>query len=109
MKDLETEPLPAIPLDRLVRLFLSGQTVSRYCGSGDRSEPMNWLHVTWITADIKSDRVATWWGFGSAFINDRIVFEILRHPGQWEIILPNAKHEKSAPQDSAATERTIEK
>jgi hypothetical protein len=82
-------PSSGSPLPRLVGLFLSGQTVSRYCGYGDRGEPMNWLHVTWITADIKSDRAATWWGSGSAFINDRIVFEILRHPEQWEIIQPN--------------------
>ena len=85
----QTTDIPAVDLPRLVRLFLLGQTVSRYCGSGDRGEMMNWLHVTWITADMKSDRAATWWGFGSALINDNIVFEILRHPDQWEIIPPN--------------------
>jgi hypothetical protein len=94
---VQTTSSPAVDLPRLVRLFLSGQAVSRYGGSGDRSEPMHWLHVTWVTADIKSDRAATWWGFGSAFINDRIVFEILRRPEQWEILLPNADVEASVP------------
>ena len=83
---------PAAILPQIVQRLLSGQTVSRYCGSGDRSDITNWLHVTWLTADMKSDRAATWWGFGDIFINDRIVFEILRYPEQWEIIPPNSAH-----------------
>lgn len=83
-------PEGAVDLPRLVLRFLAGEWVRRFCGSGDRANEMNWLHVRWQGPQPYGLPVL-WWGFGSAMTDERIIFQILQHPEEWEISSQNPK------------------
>jgi hypothetical protein len=81
----------------LVLRFLAGEWVRRFCGSGDRGDETNWLHVRWQGSQPYGLPVM-WWGFGGAMTDERIVFQILLHPEEWEISTQNVPHHPRQPE-----------
>ena len=75
---------------KLIEQFLEGSWVRRFCGSGDRSDETNWIHVQWQGSRPYGKPVICW-GFASAMTDERIVFDILQRPDEWEISQANSQ------------------
>lgn len=73
-------------LSLLVLRFLSGERVSRLSG-GDPDDESNYLHVEWGG----NDGPVLWYGFGSYFVDERIVLEVMKRPEEWVILPQNAQ------------------
>lgn len=67
----------------IILSLINGDAIRRYCGSGDVHDQSNWLYVRW-NRSCESIPNLTIHGFGSAYYNDLIIYDIISDPGQWE-------------------------